>query len=271
MPEGPDIKVLINNLNKTFKNKNLENIEILKGRYLKKKPDNYDDFIKELPLKILNIKCKGKFIYYELENNWLIFNTLGLSGKYTYNDKLNNNNLLFTIKGEKIYYNDMRNFGTFKFIYDNDNKILEKKLKTLGADILENEFTEEYNLNIFKTKKYQMKTIVELLMNQKLYCGLGNYLKSEILYECKISPHRLIKDFNENEINLLYKNIKKISNKFYILGSPYKTHLESIDENKDLKKNFEVYNKKKDKNNNIIKRETTKDKRTTHWVPDLQI
>ena len=267
MPEGPEVKVLVKELNTKLKNKNLNNIELLHGRYLKKDPDNYKKFIEELPLKILEIKCKGKFIYFVMEKNWYIFNTLGLTGNWTINDDLKHNNLLFSINDIKIYYNDMRNFGTFKFI--NDKKILEKKLKTLGNDILEKDFTKEYVLKILNNKKKNNKTIVEILMNQKLFCGLGNYLKSEILYESKISPNRLLKDINEKEQLLLFKNIKKISKKFYKEGSAYKTSLTNIEliDND----NFSVYKKKKDINNYNVIREPTKDKRTSFWVKEIQL
>lgn len=267
MPEGPEVKVLVKELNTKLKNKNLNTIELLHGRYLKKDPDNYKKFIEELPLKILEIKCKGKFIYFVMENDWYIFNTLGLTGNWTINDDLKHNNLLFTFDDIKIYYNDMRNFGTFKFI--NDKKILDKKLKTLGNDILEKDFTKEYVLKILNNKKKNNKTIVEILMNQKLFCGLGNYLKSEILYESKISPHRLLKDINEKEQLLLFKNIKKISKKFYKEGSAYKTSLTNIELiNND---NFSIYKKKKDINNYNVIRETTKDKRTSFWVKEIQL
>ena len=106
-------------------------------------------------------------------------------------------------------------------------------------------------------------------MNQKLFCGLGNYLKSEILYESKISPNRLLKDINEKEQLLLFKNIKKISKKFYKEGSAYKTSLTNIEliDND----NFSVYKKKKDINNYNVIREPTKDKRTSFWVKEIQL
>ena len=268
MPEGPEVKVLVSELNKKLKNKTLINVDILTGRYTKKKPDNFDNFIENLPLKILEIKNRGKFIYFILEKNWFIFNTLGLTGNWTIIDKIKHNRLAFKFENNNIFYNDVRNFGTLKFL--NDPKILDKKLKTLGNDILENDFTEKYVINIFKNGKIADKTIAEILMKQTLFSGLGNYLKSEILYESKISPHRLIKDLSLDDQILLYKNIKKISLKFFKEGSAYKTSLGETNED-FVDNNFQVYKKKIDKNNFKIKRETTKDKRTTFWVEELQI
>ena len=268
MPEGPDVKLLVENLQKNFNKKKIETIEILSGRYKKKSPDNYIHISENLPLKILNIKCKGKFIYFILENNWYIFNTLGMTGNWILNDKIKHNHIKFKIDNNDVFYNDVRNFGTFKFV--NDKKEFDKKIKSLGNDILDKEFTLEYVLKMFNKKNNLSKTLPEVLMNQKMFCGLGNYLKSEILYESKISPHRLVKDLDKNDKEILYKNIKKISKKFYDEGSAYKTSLKEITEEL-IKNNFEVYKRKKDKNEYIVLRETTKDKRTTFWVKELQI
>ena len=37
MPEGPEVSILVHNLNKKVKNKIIKNIKILGGRYTKKK------------------------------------------------------------------------------------------------------------------------------------------------------------------------------------------------------------------------------------------
>jgi hypothetical protein len=50
MPEGPEAFYLSNKINKEFKNKSLNSIKILKGRYVKHGvPDGYTNFVKDLP------------------------------------------------------------------------------------------------------------------------------------------------------------------------------------------------------------------------------
>ena len=49
MPEGPEVKNIVNELNKFLKNKNLNSILIHSGRYSKKSPDNFLEFEKNLP------------------------------------------------------------------------------------------------------------------------------------------------------------------------------------------------------------------------------
>ena len=37
MPEGPEVRLLIDKLNKKLKNKKIKNVQILGGKYLRKK------------------------------------------------------------------------------------------------------------------------------------------------------------------------------------------------------------------------------------------
>ena len=76
MPEGPEVKRLTVRVNNLVSQHKIKNIKINSGRYTKKLPDGYNKFIENLPLKIEEVKCKGKFIYFVLENNFYIFNTL---------------------------------------------------------------------------------------------------------------------------------------------------------------------------------------------------
>ena len=87
MPEGPEVKNMILQLNKIIKNKQLNTIIINSGRYSKKLPDGFNNFLKLLPSKIIDVNCKGKFIYIELDNGYKIWNTLGMTGGWEKKNK----------------------------------------------------------------------------------------------------------------------------------------------------------------------------------------
>ena len=89
MPEIVEVRKTRDFLRKIMKNKYITSISILKGRYKTHKPfELYYKIRNNLPLKVLDIKSKGKFMYFILENDFYIFSTLGLRGGWTY--KLNN-------------------------------------------------------------------------------------------------------------------------------------------------------------------------------------
>ena len=89
MPEGPECTIVARQLHSVINGKTISNIEILTGRYLKKEPDGFTDYldhaVNEEPQKILGINNKGKFIYW-LTSSGVIFSTLGMTGTYKTED-----------------------------------------------------------------------------------------------------------------------------------------------------------------------------------------
>jgi len=269
MPEGPEVKKMIKQLSSIIKGKTLNSIEINSGRYSKKAPNGFPEFAETLPTKVSSVNCKGKFIWIELENGWQIWNTLGMTGGWKKN-KNKHSHLTFDFNNKEIYYEDMRNFGTFKF--NKSKEEFTKKIKTLGTDIFEDDFTIEYVKKIFNTKKLMKKTVVDILMNQKYFCGVGNYLKAEILYASKISPYRIVEDLSEDDILNIHKFTKKISSESYKNGgASVRDYSDLNDKDGEYTQLLKVYGQKNDPLGNKVKRDTTSDKRTTHWVPEIQL
>ena len=82
MPEGPEVKRVVDFLCQ-FDGKFLHDVEILSGRYSRHGPfEGFYDLKKLLPLKILNVNCHGKFIYFYFSNDASLWCTLGMSGAW---------------------------------------------------------------------------------------------------------------------------------------------------------------------------------------------
>jgi len=298
MPEVIEIRKYADFLKKKIKNKDLNELNILKGRYTKKPFEMYN--IKNIfPLKVIDIKTKGKFLYFILENNYYFYSTLGLRGGWVYysieknNYKfpilidyinknkldsykkvaLNNLNIELKIDNGTLYYYDTLSFGTFKIVKDENDLI--KKLKSIGPDIME----EDTTFNLFKEqilkKKNLEKYIGNILIDQKSISGMGNYLRADILWLSKISPFRKVKDLNNNELKLIYKNAKLLTWGDY----DYKKGIDLgyIHKNdklpKDYERNFFAYGSEYDINGNKIITEKLHEgsqERTIYWVPEIQ-
>ena len=287
MPEGPEVAIITNGLADLLENKMINKVCIdNKSRYSKKKPVGFDEFEKALPLKVKSIKCKGKFIYWEFSNGTYMYNTLGLSGVWTKNkmsniviimnysiDKINNiskTNMEHNScsKGKLLYFNDVRHFGTLKFV--NSKKELEKKLKTIGPDMLHD---KDMSYNKFKMmmNKCKNKNITVVLMHQRIMSGVGNYLKSEALYASKISPHRSCDTLKDTELRRLYKEIRsKIKESFKMGGMSRKDYKDINNKSGNFSSKLEVYGKTVDKYSNIVEKFTSNDGRTTYWVKKVQ-
>jgi len=297
MPEVVEVLKTTDFLKKFMKNEYILDIKILKGRYLTHGPfPLFDLLLKNLPLKVIDIKNKGKFMYFILEKGFYIYSTLGLRGgwcKYE-NDKfkfpklidyingislskyrkvaLNNLNVSFSISnGETIYYYDSLSFGTLKI--SNKESDLIKKLDSIGPDIMyvsydifKNRIMKNINLN---------KEIANVLLNQKIVSGIGNYLRSDILWLSKISPFRKVKDLSDKEIKIIFNNAKLLTYGEYNFKKAIQLKIIKSSDKipKDYGRNFFVYMCETDIYGNKIISEKLyegKNSRTIYWVKEMQ-
>jgi len=300
MPEINEVRTYADFLNEQLKNKKIIEINILNGRYKKHGPFAlYHELKNHLPLKVLNVQTKGKFLYFTLENNYFIFSTLGLSGGWVF---LNNSthkyqhpemleylqkekmdtyletslkhlNVEFKTDHGSIYFYDTLSFGTLKVI--KSQKELDKKLNTIGSDIMEESTTFEVFQERINKKINSIKPIGNVLMNQKIISGIGNYLRADILWLSKISPFRKVKDVTETELKSIYKNAKLLTWGSYDYKKAIKLNI--IDKSSklpsDYKRDFFVYYEDKDIYGNPVTKEELyegKQKRFIYWVKSRQ-
>jgi DNA-formamidopyrimidine glycosylase len=280
MPEGPEVTIIAEGLNKVLSGCYILGFEFNnKSRYSKKAPDGFNDFQQSLVnglVKVVNVKNRGKFIYWTFSNGFYLMQTLGLSGGWFREEKRNSGcQLLFknkeTYEINTIFYDDQRRFGTMKFT--NDMQVLKNKLSQIGPDILnDKEFDIADWLAIFHKPRNQNKLLVKLITDQKIISGIGNYLRAEILYEAKLSPHRIIHTLSDKELSKLYKAARYCINEAYKQGGTSIQHYSDInDKPGTYGLELKVYRKKKDPQGKSIKPEKiAKDSQTMYWVPGVQ-
>ena len=267
MPEGPEVKRTAEGLARALTNKTIKNVEILSGRYLKEDPTGIEEFRASLPIKVIGAGCHGKFIFALCSNESYIWSTLGMTGYWNSEGGKYARIRLDLSDGSKVFFNDMRNFGTMKFVKGKHEMV--KKLKSLGPDML----AEDVSTHKFKTA-LQTKpewSIAKALMKQTLVCGVGNYIKADSLWLAKISPKRKIKDITDAEFADLNEAIKRVMRVSYESGGATIQSYQSFDDKPGSYTNkMVVYGQEKDPEGNTVIKEKTDDGRTTHWVPEVQ-
>ena len=284
MPEAPEVEVMNQEIDSDFKGKQLLNYNILKGKAKKKRPKLFLSFEKDLNNGIAILKDvtrRGKLMSLEFEfdikgqkKTWWVCNYFGLHGSYRIDDDKivpnydkGNKNVHISLEfkkndSESIYLNyyDTSGFGSSFTFYNNLDEYLKYLYKN-AIDVFDEEFdikTFKKNFEIVKLKPLSKFNIASILINQGYLCsGIGNYLKCEILYEAKISPNRSINDINDEELEVLYKAIKKVC----------ELHLSKEGRSEE---HLKVYGKKVDADGNEIKYEETQDGKKTHWIPEIQ-
>src|SRR6516165_4491223 len=240
MPEGQETRTYADHIRERYKNHKLEEIYDTK-RNPQISKQNWD--LIKLPSKLINVESFGKKVVLEFENEIFVVISFGLTGVPKFS-KGKFTDLIFTFENGFIYFDNKRKIGNIIVTTD-----LEEALKDVGPD-----WFDEVDYDLFhsilsttiksgKNKnqlKYGNKQICQILMDQKLMAGVGNYIKAEALYRNKMSPKRLIKDINDKEMKDLYDNIKDVMNESYKAGGYSRSDYLQPDGNKGMFKT-EVY------------------------------
>jgi formamidopyrimidine-DNA glycosylase len=271
MPELPEVARTALSLNNAIQGSKLNEVIIHSGRYVRHgDPFGLSSFREELPAKVDEVKFFGKLIVFEFTGKsgkkWWAWNTLGMSGGWRY-DHTKHGHVEFKTDKGSVYFTDARNFGTMKFI-DNENETRKKKL-SIGPNHLADVISDE----LFKERlmKYPNSTMPEVLMNQALIGGIGNYIKAEVLYRAGVSPHRLVKTLSDEEFSKLNKATEEVvKSSFANRGASIRTYKGMDGEDGNFVFSFKVYGRPICEQGYPVITETTKEGRTTWWVPQIQ-
>ncbi len=265
MPEGAEVRIISEGLAKKVAGRTCVEIIPVSGRYTKKSIPGLELFQKS---KIVGVGVKGKLIFWLLNNDTYLLNTLGMTGTWSSNASHKHARVRFRFsKGPDVFYVDTRNFGTLKLIEGKTSFL--QKLATLGPDLLNEEVTYDEFAKALDKKKHW--TIAKALMDQSIVCGVGNYVKAEALYRAKISPHRVVGSLSSDEIMKLKACCQTVLRQAYNgRGATIQSYKDADGNSGNATLKFKVYGKKVDLLGNEIVREKTADGRTTHWVPSVQ-
>jgi formamidopyrimidine-DNA glycosylase len=271
MPELPEVARAALSLNNAIQGKTLSDVIIHSGRYSRHgDPVGLANFSEELPAHVDNVTFCGKLILFEFTGKsgkkWWLWNTLGMGGGWRH-ERTKHGHVEFVTNDGSVFFTDIRNFGTLKFV---DNGVeTNKKKSSIGPNHLADTISDE----LFKTRllKRPNRTMPEVLMDQSLIGGIGNYIKAEILYIAGISPHRIVNTLSDEEFSKLNAATKDVVNKsFASQGASISTYKGMDGEEGDFVFYFKVYGRKECESGFTVIRETTKEGRTTHWVPQIQ-
>jgi len=171
-----------------------------------------------------------------------------------------------------LYYDDVRSFGKLNLLTPEE---YTTKINKIGPDLLSDVIDPKEWRNKLKNGRIKNKMICDYLMEQSYFSGIGNYLKSDILYICKIKPDRPVSGLSDVEIDLLLKVSLETIRESYSHGGLTIENFWSPDGTRGTYPT-KVYNRATDDNGltvhkiKCIKASGTEDTRTTHWVPEVQ-
>ena len=206
-PEGPEVRTVADKLRSIILNKTLLSVNYdSKGKV--ENPEYWNG-----PSTVDSVSTHGKKLFITLNNGLVLMFSLGMTGRLQYSPGNHSNIRLdfgtcsysgilrIITESFSVYFDDSRQIGHSGLILLHDKK---EKTSDLGPDILDASLTKEIPtsdwLTLFRQKKIEKWSICKALMDQKLVAGIGNYLKSEILYYSEVSPFRIVSSLSDSEI-----------------------------------------------------------------------
>jgi len=266
MPEGPEATHTAHEIQKNLAGHRLDSMQILKGRYANHgPPEHFAEFTAALPLTLRAVEKKGKVLFFHFDEGWYLVSHLGMTGLWYLNDhtptwRSDFKSVVFHFGSHTLTYSDPRSYGTLAFVRD-----IQLELDHLAMDIVEKSTTwPRFQAAVEALRPAPRKWPIEKLLSDQhtLVSGIGNYLKSEILYAAHIAPTRPVNSLKSEEWQALFNAAKHITTEF----------LKALrrDTADQYEAAFKVYSRKTDPLGHAVHTYKNKEGRTVHWVPEVQ-
>lgn len=216
MPELPEVETVKNQLLPIIQSETIYEV-YQSDLNLRGKP--MPSLISLVGQKIINVTRRNKYVIIELQDYFLFFH-LGMTGQLLFSENIPTQKHIHAyLKLSKtfLYFQDVRRFGKIELYSKKDyqNFYDIPSIKSLGIEPLSLDFNLEKLREIIKNKNTPAK---KFIMDNAYICGIGNIYACEILFLSKIHPAAIIKNLTEDQINLLYSNIKSVLTKAIELG-----------------------------------------------------
>ena len=284
MPEGVEVKLSVDLIKPLVVGKKIISMGVgPSSRYRKNPPEGMVNFQNAIsswhaPTRITDVMSKGKFMYWSFANghpqfDWHMMCTFGMSGQWALKE---GKHPCFwfslvddTAREHRIYFNDPRHFGSIKFVHS--YALLKRKLNELGWDPLAHGMDDKWLNYVIGALSKTSKPIGQILMDQGVFAGVGNYIRAEALYLARMSPWRPSNFMKKEDIITLCQCIVDVMNESYKhQGATILTYKDAFGAEGKFASCFKVYRKETDPLGNKIVKEETPDKRTIHWCPAVQ-
>ncbi len=218
MPELPEVETVKNTILPLIKDKTIKKVTVFYDRLIQ---SDLETFKKEIiNKKILNIQRYGKYLFFDLSDDYILIIHLRMEGKFSYNKnplnaRISSTTLIFNLDDNStLSFNDTRKFGLMYLTTKKEIHSLPMMQK-LGIEANKVEINDYPSL-IKKLKR--RKPIKELLLDQSILCGIGNIYADETLYRSKINPLTKGNELKDEQFIEIFKNAKIVLDKAIKLG-----------------------------------------------------
>lgn len=195
MPEGPEIRIQADTVRSALGGK-VAGTVFFAFRRLKRYQSSLSG------TRVISVRARGKAILIGFENGLTIYSHNQLYGRWRVSDKGSRpdtgRQLRLAIEGptrSALLYS-----ASEIQVLNHEGLLSHPYLSRLGPDILNDRAGARRLRRQFGAPEFSNRTLASLLLDQRFIAGIGNYLRSEILFAAGIHPLRRPGDLAPSEI-----------------------------------------------------------------------
>lgn len=207
MPEMPEVTTVKNALLKRLRGYKIMSVDVYYPKIIESSLEEFKNLSNK---ELVDIKQIGKWMIFDLGDIYMLSH-LRMEGKFFIKDsgsKPGFHDLVYfhLDHDTDLIYNDTRRFGILALI-DKDKLYDYPGIKKMGYDPYDEKLTKEY---LFKKYSKSRKAIKTVLLDQTIFCGLGNIYANEVLFACGINPYTPANELSIDDCQNIIDNSRDI-------------------------------------------------------------
>ena len=213
MPEGPEIRLVADALEKQIAGRVIDSIHF--GMESLKQWDHH-----LIGTSVKKIETYGKALVIRLDNELNIYSHNQLYGRWhfcntdDYPDSKRQLRMAINCQGQSALLYSASDIA----VLNQDELLRHPFLSKLGPDVLSKSTTVEHIVERLKSGKYRNRQLGGVLTDQSFVAGLGNYLRCEVLFYSHLHPEIRSSELNNESLYVLANAILELARQSYHTG-----------------------------------------------------
>jgi formamidopyrimidine-DNA glycosylase len=221
MPELPEVETIRAGLSRLLPDRKIESVDFDWPKSFPNAPADVSQFV--VGAKVVEVKRRAKVLLIELSSKYSLVIHLKMTGQLVFRSgkeafgaghptasligQLPDSSTRVTISftdGSKLYFNDQRKFGWMRLVPTAEVVNLDF-FRKVGPEPLSDDFSwQDLSKQLIRRKNTSIKAA---LLDQTVIAGVGNIYADESLWGAKIHPTTLVKQLNDEQIQVLYEEL----------------------------------------------------------------
>lgn len=205
MPELPEVYGYQQYVNKTCLEHRIISFDVRDSRLIKKTHKDFEKLL--LGNKFIRTDRIGKYLFIHLISGPILVVHFGMTGRPTYYHK--------SVERPRFGHIDIGFDNGYHFAFENKRKFGWWDI----TDSIEG-YRKEHQLNVdardltfdaFTAVAAHRKTAIKnVLMNQSVTTGVGNWIADDVLYQAKIHPLKKANTLSKKELKTIYEKLQHV-------------------------------------------------------------